>query len=309
MTTVKFAAIDIGSNAVRLLLSRVFENGGGPLVKKESLVRVPIRLGEDVFADQQISNRKRESLIETMIAFKHLMTAYRSVDYLACATSAMREAINGEDVAREIRERTGVELAIIDGRREAEIICLNRPRRILDDSKSYLFVDVGGSSTELVIFSGNEIVTSRSFDIGGIRILQGRVKDAHWKEMKRWLKKTTRPYVPLIAIGSGGNINKIFRLARRKDNEYVSYKKIKEIHDFVRAYSIEERIRILQLRPDRADVIVPAADIYLSVMRWAGCKKMFVPLAGLSDGLIHILYQKHKSGNGSDEKTAARLAG
>jgi len=295
----KLAAIDIGSNAVRLLLSRTFENGDQPYIKKESLVRMPIRLGEDVFGNGRISEEKTGALIKTMVAFKNLMEAYQAIDYMACATAAMREAENGAEVVRRVREVSGIDLEIIDGRREAEIVCLNRPLRIFDKNQVYMFIDVGGGSTEIIVFANNAPVRSQSFPIGGIRVLKDQVKKAQWTEMKKWLNLATGALQPLTAIGSGGNINKIFRMARKKEGEEISYKKIMSIQRFLKKHTYEERIKKLHLRPDRADVIVPAAQIYLSAMKWAKCTKMIVPMAGLSDGLIHIMYEKHHTPAGA----------
>jgi exopolyphosphatase/guanosine-5'-triphosphate,3'-diphosphate pyrophosphatase len=290
----KFAAIDIGTNAVRLLLSRVIESGTGAIFKKESLVRMPIRLGEDVFASRIISERKIENLVKTVIAFRNLIEAYEAVDYRACATSAVREAENGAAVVNEIKRRAGIELEVIDGRREAQIICSNRPDRIPNEKGSFLYIDVGGGSTDMTFFSGDRTIDTASFNIGGLRILAGLVSKSDWKEMKKWLKDTTAGYREIYAIGSGGNINKIFRMARKKESEAISYKKIKEIYKYLNSFTLEERIQSLKLRPDRADVIIPAAEIYLAAMKWAGIKEMYVPVAGLSDGLVRLLYEEHK---------------
>jgi exopolyphosphatase/guanosine-5'-triphosphate,3'-diphosphate pyrophosphatase len=290
----KFAAIDIGSNAVRLLLSRVIENGDHPMIKKESLIRIPIRLGEDSFTQKKISKEKHENLLKTMIGFKHLIEAYEAVDYIACATSAMREAVNGEEIVQQIKKQIGINLEIIDGKREADIINSNQIENKLGRNNSYLYIDVGGGSTELTLFSNNQSITAKSFNIGTVRLLGNLVSKKNWQEMKNWIKENTLKYQPLIGIGSGGNINKIFRLSRKKEGKPLSYKKIKEIYEFLKSYSLEERIKVLGLRPDRADVILPASEIYLSVMKWGKIKQMFVPQIGLSDGLIHILYEKYK---------------
>lgn len=292
----KFAAIDIGSNAVRLLLAKVFENGQETTFKKESLVRIPIRLGDDAFAQQLVSDQKADKLINTMIAFKHLMAAYQPLDYLACATSAMREAKNGDGVVKAIKEQSGIELSIIDGKKEADIIFSNHIAEKLDITHSYLYIDVGGGSTELTFFSkrDNNKMLSKSFNIGTVRILNDLVAKESWKEMKQWIKKNSKIFDEVSAIGSGGNINKIFRLSLKKENKPLSYKNLKEINSFLNSYSFEERIKILGLRPDRADVIIPAAGIYLSVMKWGKIKEIFVPQIGLADGLIHILYERYK---------------
>lgn len=293
----KFAAIDIGSNAVRLMLSRVIENGKQPFFKKESLIRIPIRLGEDSFTQKRISEEKKNNLLKTMIGFKHLIEAYEAVDYLACATSAMREAENGQEIVKRIKTESGIDLEIINGKREADIINSNHVEKGLDTNRSYLYIDVGGGSTELTLFSKTESITSRSFDIGTVRLLQNLVPKASWKEMKKWIKENTADFQPLFGIGSGGNINKIFRLSGKSEKKPLTYKNINRIYDYLNSFSLEQRINVLNLRPDRADVILPAAEIYLSVMKWAKIKQMFVPQIGLADGLIHILYEKYKKEN------------
>lgn len=290
----KFAAIDIGSNAVRLLLSRVIDNGNQPFFKKESLIRIPIRLGEDSFTHKRISEEKKNNLIKTMLGFKHLIYAYEAVDYIACATSAMREAENGKEIVANIKMETGINLEIIDGKSEADIINSNHIEKKLNQESSYLYIDVGGGSTELTLFSKNESITSKSFDIGTVRLLKNLVPKESWKEMKKWIKQNTADFQPLLGIGSGGNINKIFRLSGKSEKKPLNYKNIKEINDYLCTFTLEERIKVLNLRPDRADVILPAAEIYLSVMKWAKIKQMFVPQIGLADGLIHILYERYK---------------
>ncbi len=292
----KFAAIDIGTNAVRLLLSRVFESGDKAIFKKEALVRIPIRLGEDVFTSGKISGEKITSLVHTVNGFKNLIVAYGAIEYMACATSAMREADNGTNVVDILKSNCGIDLEVIDGRREAEILSFHQPFTFLDNSKSYLYIDVGGGSTELGLISQGQAVASKSVNIGGIRILKKAVNEQEWDELKQWLNDHARKYKSLIAIGSGGNINKLFRMARKKEGETISLKKIKYLYEYLCTFSVEDRIRTLHLRPDRADVIIPATEIYLAVMKWAGIKKMHVPQAGLPDGMVRILYSKYKSG-------------
>ena len=294
MKDYKFAAIDVGSNAVRLLLSRVIENGAAPVFKKEALVRVPIRLGDDVFKGEQISDHKRENLIKTMKAFKYLMEAYESLDYAACATSAVRDAANGGEVLDAIREQSGVDVNMVDGQREAEIIFEHHLSGSPFDDHSALYIDVGGGSTDITVFNGRDAVRSASFNIGTIRLLENLVADRKWKELKKWLKSTAAELHPTLAVGTGGNINKVFRLSRQKDGKPITYGKIKDIRKYLASYTMEERIKKLMLRPDRADVIVPAADIFIAVMKWSGIKDMYVPQVGLSDGLIRILYHSYK---------------
>ncbi|TDI84714.1 MAG: exopolyphosphatase [Caldithrix sp.] len=289
----KFAAIDIGSNAVRLLLSRVIENGKYPIFKKESLIRIPIRLGEDAFVRKRISAEKAEQLVNTMRGFKFLIEAYQAIDYMACATSAMREAENGEDVVKEIMRRSGIKLDIVAGQKEADIIYANHFEERLDKNKSYLYIDVGGGSTELTLFSHNQSITSHSFNIGTVRLLHGLVPDSRWKDMKQWVQVIAPEFKPVIGIGSGGNINKMFKLSRIKTGKPISYKRLRELDKYLNTFSLDERIKILGLRPDRADVIIPAADIFTSVMKWAKINRMYVPEIGLSDGMIRLLYERH----------------
>jgi exopolyphosphatase/guanosine-5'-triphosphate,3'-diphosphate pyrophosphatase len=290
---VRFAAIDIGSNAVRLLLSRVFENGVLPHFKKESLIRMPLRLGDEAFTRRRISDQKAEMLVNTMIGFKYLIDAYQPLDYMACATSAMREVENSAEIVEQIKQRSGIELQIIDGKMEAEMIYANHFEEKLDKTKSYLYIDVGGGSTELTFFPGGKAQTSFSFNIGTVRILENLVAEKTWQEMKRWIKKTVANRENVVAIGSGGNINKIFSLARQKTGKPLSYKKLREIYKSLDSYTYEERIKVLGLKPDRADVIIPASRIYTSVMKWGKINKIYVPEIGLADGIIHVLYEKY----------------
>lgn len=293
----KFAAIDIGSNAIRLLLTRVFENGGQPYFKKEALIRMPVRLGDEAFTKHYISTPKVDMLINTMIGFRHLMDAYQPADYMACATSAMREVKNGSEIVEKIYSESGIELRIIDGKIEAELIYANHFEERLDKTTPYLYIDVGGGSAELTYFSEGKHQTSASFNIGTVRLLENLVSDEQWQAMKKWIKKTVMNEKKTVAIGSGGNINKIFRLANQKEGKPVTYEKMREVYKLLNKYTYEERIKILNLKPDRADVIIPASRIYTSVMKWGKIKKIYVPEIGLADGIIHVLYDKHKAAN------------
>jgi len=295
----KFAAIDIGSNAVRLLFTQVFEGKESTVFKKDSLFRVPIRLGEDVFVKGNISQEKSESLKKVMIAFKYLIEAYKPLDYMACATAAMREARNGAEIAAEIESQAGIKLNIIDGKREAEIIYLNHIADQLDKKGHYLYIDVGGGSTELTMISETIIVNSQSFDLGTVRILQDQASKTEWIRMKDWVKENTAQYPSIMGIGSGGNINKIFKMSLNKDNEPLQYKNLKKIFRYLNSYSVQERIEKLGLRPDRADVIIPATKIFIRVLKWANIEELIVPQIGLSDGIIHVLYEKYKNGGGN----------
>ncbi len=290
----KFAAVDIGSNAVRLLLSRVIYDGAYPFIKKESLVRMPIRLGEDAFVKKRISDEKVGQLLHTMKAFRHLIDAYQVIDYMACATSAMREAENGKEIAEQVRQHSSINLHIIAGKQEADIIFSNHFEEKLNKDNSYLYIDVGGGSTELTLFSKNRVVTSNSFEIGTVRLLHGLVPESHWNALRKWIKTVMAEFQPIHGIGSGGNINKMFKMSRIKEGKPMSYKRIKDLDKYLNTFSLEERIRILGMRPDRADVIVHAARIFRSVMKWGKIKKIYVPQFGLSDGVIHTLFQKHQ---------------
>jgi exopolyphosphatase / guanosine-5'-triphosphate,3'-diphosphate pyrophosphatase len=290
---VKFAAIDIGSNAVRLLLARVIEESDAPLFKKEVLVRMPLRLGDDAFRIGSISDEKAQRLVETMIGFRHLITAYPALDFAAYATSAMREAKNAKEVVASIRKASGIGIEVIDGPREAEVIYANHIETRLDPSKNYLYVDVGGGSTEVTMIARGRQVGTSSFPVGTVRMLQGRPGQRAMDGLKAWVKRHRDEYGAMSAIGSGGNINTIYKLARLKQNRPLSFDQVREITRMVKSYSLEERIVTLGLRPDRADVIVHAADVYLSVMKWGKISKIYVPEVGLSDGIVHLLYEKH----------------
>ncbi len=292
----RFAAIDVGSNAVRLLLSQVLVDGGPPVFKKDSLVRFPLRLGEDAFLGRRISAEKSAQLVQVMSAFRRLIDAYAPLAFRACATSALREAENRVEIVRAVRREAGIELEVVDGRTEAEIIYSNHAERDLDQDAPYLYIDVGGGSTQLTLFAEGRSVDSRSFNIGTIRILREIVTRNQWREMKSWIRQSCEPRGSLTAIGSGGNINKVFLLAGKKPGRPLSRKTLNEIERYLSHYDYEEKVRLLGLRPDRADVIVPALEIFLHVMNWAGIEKIHVPFIGLSDGLIHRLYERYKGG-------------
>ena len=291
----KFAAIDIGSNAVRLLLSGVFEDGDSPTFRKMSLIRMPIRLGDDAFTQKHISENKVIQLVKTMVGFNHLIDSFQPLNFMACATSAMREAENGPQIREQILSESGIYLEIINGKKEAQIIFENKSSDMFGGNNAYLYVDIGGGSTEITLFSQGSIITSGSFDIGTIRLLEGLVTKAYWKKMKEWLKNYTAPYPSIAAIGSGGNINKVSRLANSKIGKPLSDNKMMKVRRFLKFFTVEQRIRELGLRPDRADVIIPALDIYLKIMKWSGIRKIYVPQIGLADGIVRILYKNYKT--------------
>lgn len=289
----KFAAIDIGSNAVRLLLARVIEESDEPLFKKEVLVRMPLRLGDDAFRTGVISEDKAQRLVATMVGFRHLISAYPALDFAAYGTSALREAKNARDVVARVRKAAGISIEVIEGAREAEVIYANHIEHRLDPKKNYLYVDVGGGSTEVTLIARGRRVGGSSFPVGTVRMLQGRPNQRAMDALKTWVKRHRAEHGPLVAIGSGGNINTIFKLARVKQGRPLTYVEVREIHRHVKSCSLEERIVTLGLRPDRADVVVYAGGVYLSVMKWGKIAKIFVPEVGLSDGIVHLLYEKH----------------
>lgn len=290
----RFASVDVGSNAVRLMLCHVFESDGEPVLKKNELIRIPIRLGEDAFLQGRISGEKAHKLIQTMKAFKLLINVFDAIDYRACATSAMREASNGEEIIERVKNEAGLDLELISGKFEAEIVYSNHVAEHLDNNVSYLYVDVGGGSTELTLFSKGKCIISKSFNIGTIRMLHNKIEKDYWQQFKEWIRENVKGYHPIIAIGSGGNINKIFKMLKKRESKPLNYENLRELNEQLQLLSYEERISQLGLNPDRADVIVPAAKIFLTIMKHASIDKIIVPQIGLSDGLIHLLYEKHK---------------
>jgi exopolyphosphatase/guanosine-5'-triphosphate,3'-diphosphate pyrophosphatase len=290
-----FAAIDIGSNAMRLLFCRVYEVNGKPHFSKEELIRMPIRLGEDVFVKGKISEVKEERLIKSLKGFHELIGAYNVDGYRAVATSAMRDASNGAEIISRAKKESGVSIEIIDGKVEASLVFSNHTEEMLNPKHAYLYIDVGGGSTELTLYFNSKVIAARSFNIGTVRMLLDKVDKKEWDEMKDWLKHVTIGIHPLHAIGSGGNINKIFKMSNKKETKHLSYDKLKGQYDMLSSYTYTERIERLGLKPDRADVIVPAAKIFLTIMKTADIDKIFVPQIGLSDGIIHELYENFKN--------------
>ncbi len=287
----KYAAIDIGSNAVRLLISNIIEQKGKPaLFKKSSLVRVPIRLGADVFLHQRISKENEIRLIDTMNAFRLLMQAHKVTVYKACATSAMRESENGFEVAKIISKQCKIKIDIIDGNEEAAIIAATDLNQYIDESRTYLYVDVGGGSTEFSVIHQGQTVASKSFKIGTVRLLNDIVQKEAWFELENWIKSNTCEYEKVDLIGSGGNINKIFKISGKSVGKPLTYFYLTTFYNMLQTYSYEERITELDLNQDRADVIIPATRIYLSAMKWSGAKDIYVPKIGLSDGIIKSVY-------------------
>lgn len=295
MKLLKFAAIDIGSNAVRLLLSNVVENGDSVVFRKSSLIRMPIRLGEDAFETGIISEARIQKLIKTMIAYRNLMEVEDVVAYRACATSAMREALNAPEIVERVSRQTGVNIEVINGRQEAEIVYSNGIAETLDSSKPFIYVDVGGGSTEISLFQNGQNIASQSFDIGTIRMLKEKVGKSEFDLIKMWLKNLKITGGKPKIIGSGGNINKLYRLAGKVEGRPLSFAELQKLLAQIKSYTFEERISILGMNPDRADVIIPAARIYLKTMEWTGADKILVPTIGVSDGIVRMLYKNYRS--------------
>lgn len=293
----KYAAIDIGSNGVRMLISNVIitHKGAPPIFKKSELVRVPIRLGADTFFKGEISDYNKVRIVKAIKAFKLLMEVNEVEKYQACATSAMREASNGVDVAKEVLNKTDVQIDIIDGEKEAAIIFSNDLTNIIKKDKSYLYVDVGGGSTEFTVFSDGEIKNSKSFKMGTLRFKKNKkIGKEQWENVENWIKENTNHLSKISLIGSGGNINKIFKLSGKLVGKPLSSDYLKSYYQFLKQMTYEQRISELGLNPDRADVIIPATKIYLLAMKWSNAKKIYVPKIGLADGIVKNLYINNK---------------
>ncbi len=289
----RLAAIDIGSNAARLLISDVIIGPqGNPEFIKAALVRAPLRLGFEVFDKGEIPPNKVEKVIKTMKSYKLLLDVYEVKHVKACATSAMRDATNGAEIIRKVKTETGIEIKIISGQEEASLIYENHIAENMTKEESYLYIDVGGGSTELTFFTDGKLVFKESFNIGTIRLLKNQVSEAMWDEMKEFIKQKTKGYHHVTAIGSGGNINKIFSLSKRKEGKPLQLDLLRDYFKEFSNLSVNQRMTLYHLREDRADVIVPALLIYINVMRWADTEEIYIPKIGLADGLIHTLYEE-----------------
>jgi len=289
-----FSSIDIGSNAVRLLLANVFEKNGFAFADKASLIRVPIRLGMDVFNTGSISEERISSLVKTMKAFSYLLEVYQPIALTICATAAMREASNSKDIVKRIKEETNLDVKIIDGLTEARIISQYNSNTLLPDGDRTIFVDVGGGSTEISIIENHRFIASESFNIGTIRLLYEKVNDVEWERLKKWLIKFRGINPDVICMGSGGNINKITKLYGSYKNDFIVFKDLQKALKQMEKLTVDERINLLGLRPDRADVIVPAAKIFIFIMEFAGIEKVFAPKIGLADGLVLKTFEDMK---------------
>lgn len=294
MKKVNYAAIDIGSNAVRLLIKSVNEENAYELMSKIQLIRIPLRLGEDAFTMGVISADKEAKLIRLMKAYKQLMKIYEVTDYRACATSAMRDARNGKSITDKIEKKTGIRVEIIDGQEEAHIVYDNHIEQLFTTGENYLYVDVGGGSTEINLICNGELKNSHSYNVGTVRMLSGMVKEEEKQALRKDLQELAQKYAPISIIGSGGNINKLFRLAEKKDKKssILPIESLQEIYEVLKALSAEQRIKQFKLKPDRADVIVPAAEIFLEVATQVQATEIQVPTIGLSDGIIDSLYSR-----------------
>ncbi|MCQ4036326.1 Ppx/GppA phosphatase family protein [Kaistella montana] len=287
----RIAAIDIGSNAARLLINEVIEpKKGKPEFTKLNLLRIPLRLGMDVFAKGEIGPEREKMVIDSMKIFSDLMKIYQVDHYRACATSAMRDAKNGLEIINEVKKASGIEIEIISGDEEATLIYENHVAEGLDKDFAYLYIDVGGGSTELTFYEGGKMIYEKSFNIGTIRLLNGLVTDDHWKQMKEEIRKNINSKKPVVAIGSGGNINKIFSMSKTKDGKPMSTAFLKKYYKEMNELSVPERMSRYGLREDRADVLVPALEIFNNVMNWSDISKIFVPKISVADGLIHSIF-------------------
>lgn len=292
-----YAAIDIGSNAIRLLIKEIKEEQGKAHFSKVLMLRVPLRLGFDVFDIGKISEKKEKNMIRLMKAFRHLMKIYDVKHCRACATSAMRDAKNGMDIIKQIEKKTGVHIDIIDGQEEAKIIYNNHVEHMEDQKGNYMYVDVGGGSTEINLLSEGQLVCSRSYNIGTVRMLNNAVKDSEWERLKNDLAELAKSYPQTNIIGSGGNINKLYRLADKKNKKKMTMQVsvLQELHTRLKALSLEERMEQFGMKPDRADVIIPAGEIFLTIANIIGASYIHVPVIGLSDGIIDELYLQNKN--------------
>ena len=292
----KYAAVDIGSNAIRLLIATVIEKEGFPTqFKKTSLVRLPIRLGADVFLKGNVSPGNYQRLLDAMQAFSLIIKTHNVVAFRACATSAMREAKNGKEIVSKLKAATGIDIQIIDGNDEAAIIASTDLKQLISDNKVFLYVDVGGGSTEFTVFANGQNIASHSFKLGTVRIINGMVEDAMWEQAQQWVTQHTKAYSKINVIGSGGNINSIYRFSEKKVGQPLSYLFMSNFYEKVKQYDYNQRVFELKMNPDRADVIIPATRIYLSAMKWAKAKNMYVPKIGLADGIVKQLYNERNA--------------
>jgi exopolyphosphatase/guanosine-5'-triphosphate,3'-diphosphate pyrophosphatase len=296
MKVKKLAAIDIGSNAIRMLIANVVQTEGEhPIFMKSEMVRVPIRLGQDSFTVGEISNKNTKRVVRAMKAFKLLMKINKVNNYMACATSALRESNNAVELVKNVKKKTGIKIEIIDGKKEAEIISYSNVISDQGHNSNYLYIDVGGGSTEFSIIKNRKRISSKSFKTGTVRMINGMVNDEVWVKIEDWIKKNTEEIDKIQLLGTGGNINKVFKLLDTKEGNPITYIKLNSFYNDLKVLSYEERILKYNLNLDRADVIIPALEIYLKAFNWSGANKIFVPKIGLSDGMIKMMYKKYNA--------------
>lgn len=294
-----FGAIDIGSNAVRLLFANAYEKSGVVRVEKATLIRIPIRLGKDVYKNNIISKKRAENLLKTMKAFRLLLDVYKPVDFTACATAAMREAKNGPAIIQRIQKEAGLKIKIVDGLEEAEIIRSTNGFTLPEGRTKTMYIDLGGGSTEISVISNKQVIDARSFKIGTLRMLSNKVPDEEWNNLADWLSGFKDDFGKLNLIGSGGNINKINKIYGNAANGQLNFVQLEYALSHLTKFTLQERIKELGLRPDRADVIVPAAEVFVFIMKNIAAENILVPKIGLADGLIHQMFLKHRK---SDKK-------
>ena len=296
MKVKKLAAIDIGSNAIRILISNVVQvEGEHPVFMKSEMIRVPIRLGEDSFTVGEISPNNIKRVVKAMKAFKLIMKINGVKNYMACATSALRESNNADELIAKVKKKVGIKIELIDGKKEAEIISHTTILADQGHNSNYLYVDVGGGSTEFSVLKNGKRIVSKSFKVGTVRMINNMVNDKVWLEIEKWIKMNTKGIEKIQLLGSGGNINKVFKLSNIKDGNPLTYFNLKSFYQDLKKLSYEERILRYNLNLDRADVILPALEIYLKALKWCGATKVFVPKIGLSDGMIKMMYEKHNA--------------
>lgn len=296
MKVKKLAAIDIGSNAIRILISNVVQvEGEHPVFMKSEMIRVPIRLGEDSFTVGEISPKNIKRVVKAMKAFKLIMKINGVKNYMACATSALRESSNADELIAKVKKKVGIKIELIDGKKEAEIISYTTILADQGHNSNYLYVDVGGGSTEFSVLKNGKRIVSKSFKAGTVRMINYMVNDKVWLEIEKWIKMNTKGIEKIQLLGSGGNINKVFKLSNIKDGNPITYFNLKSFYQDLKKLSYEERILRYNLNLDRADVILPALEIYLKALKWSGATKVFVPKIGLSDGMIKMMYKKHNA--------------
>lgn len=296
MKVKKLAAIDIGSNAIRILISNVVQvEGEHPVFMKSEMIRVPIRLGEDSFTVGEISPKNIKRVVKAMKAFKLIMKINGVKNYMACATSALRESNNADELIAKVKKKAGIKIELIDGKKEAEIISYTTILADQGHNSNYLYVDVGGGSTEFSVLKNGKRIVSKSFKAGTVRMINNMVNDKVWLEIEKWIKMNTKGIEKIQLLGSGGNINKVFKLSNIKDGNPLTYFNLNFFYQDLKKLSYEERILRYNLNLDRADVILPALEIYLKALKWSGATKVFVPKIGLSDGMIKMMYKKHNA--------------